>query len=244
MKPVIRLLPFAIADGPTNMAADEAMLLAAAEGTASLRFYGWSPATLSLGYFQPAARRLADPLLAELPWVRRASGGATLVHDQEITYALAVPAGSPWHSAKSWMLRVHEVVRDAFSDLGFGGEIGLVESDDIRAEVLCFQKLTVGDLVCRGHKIGGSAQRKHRRALLQHGSILLRQSRWTPALPGIRELTGRDVTAAEVEAAVVRRFAQATGWVLTPEKWRDDERISIERLVREKFEDAAWNDKR
>src|SRR5262245_58709107 len=95
----IRLLPFAIADGPTNMAADEAMLLRAAEeGMASLRFYGWSPATLSIGYFQPAAIRLSDPRWATLPWVRRPSGGATLVHDRELTYALALPSGLPWQS--------------------------------------------------------------------------------------------------------------------------------------------------
>ena len=62
--PTIRLLPLEIADGPSNMAADEMLLESAAQGVASLRFYGWSEATVSLGYFQPAAARLADPLLA------------------------------------------------------------------------------------------------------------------------------------------------------------------------------------
>ena len=58
------------------MAADEALVRSAAEGIASLRFYGWSAATLSLGYFQPHSTRFSDPLLAALPWVRRPSGGA------------------------------------------------------------------------------------------------------------------------------------------------------------------------
>src|SRR4051812_16012691 len=96
--PVCRLLPFVTADGPWQMAADEVMLEAAVAGTASFRTYGWTAVTLSLGYFQPAAVRLADPLLASLPFVRRASGGATLVHDREVTYALALPAGPPWQS--------------------------------------------------------------------------------------------------------------------------------------------------
>jgi len=57
----VRVLPFAVADGPHNMAADEALLRAAVSGRASLRFYGWSAATLSLGYFQPEAVRRELP---------------------------------------------------------------------------------------------------------------------------------------------------------------------------------------
>src|SRR5205814_9219218 len=96
--PVCRLLPYAVADGPHNMAADEVLLESAAAGIASLRFYGWSEATLSLGYFQPERLRHEDERLTGLPYVRRPSGGATLVHHHEVTYALALPAGPPWQS--------------------------------------------------------------------------------------------------------------------------------------------------
>ena len=92
----IRLLPFAIADGVTNMAADEVMLRSAADGIASLRFYGWAQATVSLGYFQSHVANRADPKLGALPWVRRPSGGATLVHHHALTYALALPPGDAW----------------------------------------------------------------------------------------------------------------------------------------------------
>ena len=74
--PTVRYFPLQAGDGPTNMARDEAMLLATEQGLASFRFYTWSEATLSLGYFQPAELRLSDPQLASLPWVRRSSGGA------------------------------------------------------------------------------------------------------------------------------------------------------------------------
>ncbi len=94
----VRLLPFATADGPHNMAADESLLEAAIAGAASLRFYGWSVPTLSLGYFQPQSVRLADSRLTGLPWVRRPTGGAALVHHHELTYAVALPAGRPWQA--------------------------------------------------------------------------------------------------------------------------------------------------
>ncbi len=73
---VVRLLPFSVADGPHNMAADEVLLEAADAGLASLRFYGWSAPALSLGYFQPHTDHFRDPLLVKLPYVRRSTGGA------------------------------------------------------------------------------------------------------------------------------------------------------------------------
>ena len=68
-----RLLPFAVADGARNMATDETLLESAVAGVASLRLYGWSQATVSLGYFQPEMVRRTE-LLAPLPFVRRPSG--------------------------------------------------------------------------------------------------------------------------------------------------------------------------
>ena len=48
------------------MAADEVMLESAVTGVASLRFYGWTEATVSLGYFQTERLRREDARLAEL----------------------------------------------------------------------------------------------------------------------------------------------------------------------------------
>ena len=57
------VLPHAIAEGPANMATDEAMLFEAARpgAPALLRTYGWGEPTLSLGYFQATAEAEADP---------------------------------------------------------------------------------------------------------------------------------------------------------------------------------------
>src|SRR5262249_20087454 len=102
----VRLLPLEIADGATNMAADEVLLEGAVAGTAALRFYGWSEPTLSLGYFQPESERHTDAQLSPLPVVRRATGGSALVHDHELTYALALPAGFDWQpKGVSWACR-------------------------------------------------------------------------------------------------------------------------------------------
>jgi lipoate-protein ligase A len=241
---VIRLLPFAEADGPTNMAADETLVRSAADGIASLRFYRWTTATVSLGYFQSACVRLADPLLAPLPFVRRPSGGATLVHHHEITYALALPPWGFGHAGSSWLIRIHRVISGALAELG----VPILFMPDVASkhgDVLCFQQYAVGDVLCHGKKVVGSAQRKYRQALMQHGSILLAQSEHTPALPGIRELTGITVADTALCDAVRRSLQSDTPkWRMDDGIWtRDEMRLTAE-LAAEKYAAAAWNEKR
>jgi lipoate-protein ligase A len=242
---VIRLLPYAEADGASNMAADEALVRSAVEGIASLRFYGWTTATLSLGYFQPCALRLSDSQLALLPWVRRPSGGATLVHHHELTYALALPPGSPWQSGMPWLLHMHRIITAALNELGLTESIDAVSEKPMRhGDVLCFQQYTTGDLLSGGKKVVGSAQRKYRQALMQHGSILLAQSEHTPALSGIRETTGVSLTVAQMQEAILHAFARDTGWRTDAGDWTQQEMEIVEELVTDKYATAEWNEKR
>src|SRR5581483_5152457 len=78
----------------------------------------------------------------------------------------------------------------------------------------CFAAPSAGELVVAGRKLVASAQRREAGALLQHGSILLEDRQGTlPSLavepmPGpapaatLRSALGRDVTRAEVRAAL------------------------------------------
>ena len=243
---MIRLIPYADADGATNMAADEVMVrIAAEQGLASLRFYGWSEATLSLGYFQAANTRLTDHRLASLPFVRRPSGGATLVHHYELTYALALPAGSSWYSAEPWMARMHRIAIEALMSLGVTHGLELSGEATLRhGDVLCFQQFTPGDILCMGRKVGGSAQKKHHRALMQHGSVLLRQSEYTPVLPGIVELTGIEIPNLVLRDAILREFVHDTDWNVKQLDWSMSERMSIDELTEAKYRSHEWNQRR
>jgi lipoate-protein ligase A len=228
------------------MAADEVILESAAAGRPSLRFYRWSEPTLSLGYFQHEKVRRADPRLAALPFVRRATGGAALVHDRELTYALALPSGEPWQCrGESWLTRMHRVLAGALAKLQL--QVGAVAPGERRklGEVLCFLDQTPGDLLSHGRKVVGSAQRKHRAALLQHGAILLAQSEYTPALPGLHELAGAAPdTFDAVERAAVEALAEDTGWRIEPADWTDQEKARREELMASKYTSPAWNAKR
>jgi lipoyl(octanoyl) transferase len=234
----VRLLPYAVADGPHNMAADEVLLEAAVAGVASLRFYGWSEPTVSLGYFQPHAARLPG-----LPWVRRPSGGMMLVHHHELTYCLALPAEAPRQGGETCLWCMHRIIADALSELSFTVRLH-VPPEEHHAGPLCFRHFTAGDLLIGRAKVAGSAQRRQRGAIMQHGGILLAQSPFAPDLPGIHELTGRRLNVAETCAAIERAFSRATGWDLVPQSWSPAELQRIESLVAEKYGRAEWNEKR
>jgi lipoate-protein ligase A len=227
------------------MAADEVLLEAAVAGVASLRFYGWAPATLSLGYFQPEACRRTDPRLTTLPWVRRASGGSALVHHHEITYALALPTGLPWQRrGENWTCRMHGIIAAALATFGVAVRACACGEEQKQGGVLCFLHQTPGDLLLGPHKVVGSAQRKQRGALLQHGGILLAASPHAPALPGIAELSGVRLSVAETCAALCEHFARDTGWILCEGVWTEAERRRGEELSMSKYASAAWNCKR
>jgi lipoate-protein ligase A len=227
------------------MAADEALLESAASGTASFRLYGWSQPTLSLGYFQASAASRAYPRLRQLAWVRRPSGGAALVHHLEVTYALTVPAGAPWQkTGESWLRRMHGIVRATLASFGVAAQECGDREEKKLGEVLCFLHHTPGDLLIDGAKVVGSAQRKQRGALMQHGSILLAVSPWTPQLLGIRELTGVSLSAESLNAAVAEQLAKQTGWQLISSEWTPKERERIDALSVGKYSQSSWNCKR
>lgn len=242
MPPQCRLLPFVCVDGPHNMAADEVLLQSASAGFASLRFYCWQQPTISLGYFQSEQVRRGEKW-ADLPFVRRPSGGDLLVHDRELTYALALPAGPPWQDRTLWVCRMHGIIGTALSDLGVNTGSCALEAN-LWAGVLCFQHATPGDVLINGHKVVGSAQRRRRGYLLQHGGILLGANKYAPELPGINELTGQDLNVDQLSTALKRAFVQETGWNLLESEWTKEEEQLIEELVATKYSQTSWNCKR
>jgi lipoate-protein ligase A len=242
---ICRLLPYAVEHGAFQMAADEVLLRSAEAGVATLRFYGWSQTTASLGYFQSHAVLAADLLLKSLPFVRRLSGGATLVHDHELTYCLTLPANIVAHSGEPWMPRMHRLIAESFADFGLAGRLVVAAGPTVKhGDVLCFQQYTPGDLLCDGFKVVGSAQRKHHQHLMQHGGILLRRSEHAPVLPGVYDLTGIDLAPRQAIDSLLRRLRHDTGWDVIEGEWTQDERIDIDVLIREKYGSPSWNEKR
>lgn len=200
------------ASGAWNMAVDEVLLESAVGGgPCTVRWYRWERATLSIGYFQDRIVAQNDARLSGLPVVRRLSGGGAIVHDHEWTYACTLSADHDLaRDARQLYTRVHEGIIQALAEFGFSAELRGKTDASRGQEFLCFGRGDDFDMVMGSHKVLGSAQRRRKGAVLQHGSLVLRASRWAPEFPGIFDCAGR--TASETE--LVKRLSSAVGNML------------------------------
>lgn len=199
--------------GAWNMAVDQAMLEESLDsGKTFLRLYRWAEPTVSLGYFQDAAEQRDDPRLASLPSVRRLSGGGAILHDQEQTYSCSVPPAHPFSEQPS---RLYEIVHATIvAWLAQHGVSAIKRGENINSAdepFLCFLRGAAPDLVVGQHKVLGSAQRRRRGAVLQHGSLLLRASRHAAELPGICDLVPTFPDSPDIWTLLSARLAKCLG---------------------------------
>lgn len=169
-----------------NMAIDEAMLIAHSEGKAppTVRFYGWRPATLSIGYFQRAEDEVdfSEIRRQGIGFVRRPTGGRAVLHDRELTYSMIVSEEYP--DMPTTVNEAYRVLSEGlvhgFRRLGLKAEMVNLGAPEEKAKytstagsAACFDSPSWYELVVEGRKIAGSAQTRSRGVILQHGSILL-----------------------------------------------------------------------
>jgi len=208
---VWRLIESPPGAGDWNMAVDAALMESvAAGGICCLRFYSWSEPTVSLGYFQEYASRQSHAASASRPLVRRATGGGAIVHDRELTYSVLVPADHPFvaHPPELYQL-LHRTLIESLTNWGLAATLcdNPPHVPAAAEPFLCFQRRATGDVILDGAKIAGSAQRRRRGAILQHGSVLLARSLAAPELFGLAELGGKVIAAQDLSEAWRARLA-------------------------------------
>lgn len=171
-----RLIPPLAASGAMQMAIDQWLLnqYQRGEHPATLRFYTWSPAAISLGYHQ----RSYPVHWHDLNWqgqplelVRRPSGGRAVLHQGDLTYAI-VMAGLGGQRLQTYH-HICEFLRRGWQFLGYPLDYGQ-PGRTYQHHPGCFSSATVADLVTStGYKLIGSAQVWQRGTVLQHGSMRL-----------------------------------------------------------------------
>ena len=263
-----RLLPLMTHQAAENMAIDEAISLAVASGTQvpTLRFYQWNRPTISLGYFQPIAEAevylkniRAD--VSEVRVVRRSTGGGAILHDRELTYSLALPLENATPGPRERVYQaMHQTIREVLAGFAVSSapyrEIasrkrnasnkstvtGLREM--LSEPFLCFQRRTEEDLICSGYKVLGSAQRRVRGGVLQHGSLLLSVSRFASVLPGIQELTNRTIDARVLADRLCKKVGAELGVEWETGQLSERELRQAESISRQRYGDESWTHRR
>lgn len=252
------------------MAVDRTLLEGVAAGAPPvLRLYRWSRPTLSFGRNQPAQGLYDQAAAVErgIGFVRRPTGGQAVLHDDELTYAVAAPVsmlGKPRRAYQAINAALVAGLRSLGLDAhlaehgspGAGSEVAAANAAHDWAAA-CFRTPAPGEVVAGGRKLVGSAQRTEARTILQHGSILVSGSQ-----AAVEELfvngvgshgagaarSGWTTVAAELgrrpgwpelAAAIAHGFREVLGISLAPDELAAHE-IEDARRLAGRFASATW----
>ncbi len=149
------------------------MAQCAQEGIGIIRLYTWNPPALSVGVYQKTDR--IDLLFMNdqgIDFVHRPTGGKAVLHDRELTYAVAVPV-IPERKTLSVVESYRMITQGLISGLAL---LGIVPTParihpPQTVSAACFDHVSLGEPLFRGGKLIGSAQYRTARSILQHGSL-------------------------------------------------------------------------
>lgn len=237
-----------------NMGLDEAVLDSVASGASipTLRFYGWKPRAISLGYFQGIRDEIDIEACKErgVDIVRRITGGGAVFHDAELTYSIVIPEGHPLAPPS---------ILDSYGLLCEGIIEGLKELG-IRSEFS-----PINDIVSGGKKISGNAQTRKKGCLLQHGTVLIKVdvdemfsllkvpkekalgkmiADVKARVTSLSDILGSEIAFEDVAAAMEKGFARALDLDALDGSPTQGETAKAKELAETKFSTREWVFKR
>jgi len=263
----LRVLPYEEQSGSWQMALDEALLCSVISGRSlpALRFYGWNPPCMSVGYFQ----HISDINISRcreggIDVVRRPTGGRAVLHDRELAYSvvLHVPDGRSGSVLETFRM-INVGILQGIRSLGIEAvfhqnkKAGRAAGDN----PYCFSSPSQYEILVEGRKVAGAAQMRRDGVLLQHGSIPLSVDRGKISsllnsgrggsggpersgdhLAGIEELLSKPVDVKKLIEAITGGFEEHFRCLqVTPAA---DELELMQSLRKEKYLSDTWTFRR
>jgi len=234
----MRFLDLTLPTAVENVALDEALVVAAEEGTgaSTLRIWELDHVAVVLG----ASGRIAEDVRLEacradgVPIARRSSGGGTvLIGPGAVNFTVVLPIDSDarLRAVDTAQIYVLERVAEALRAMG----------QDVRV-------LGSGDLTLRSRKFSGSAQRRLKRSVMVHASLIFdlnldlitRYLNPPRRQPGYREARSHEdfmtiLPLPRSEIVLALRTAWNADELAGEPPW-----LMMSRLISEKFGRAAW----
>jgi lipoate-protein ligase A len=163
-----------------NMAADQYILSQMHKGdTIFLRFYTWLHPSITLGYMQQPQEtlRLDKCTTDTVEWIRRPTGGRAVLHKGDLTYSCIFPKSTSFlgSNVKESYAAIMVCLKEGLNKAGI--TVSTHDSyDELRAvkreiKLPCFLAPNRDEIMVKGRKLVGSAQKRTTSGVLQHGSI-------------------------------------------------------------------------
>lgn len=198
-------------DGSYNMEFDEAEAYRCAQiqEYPTLRFYGWKPPAISIGYNQSMDDFDVGRISAAgLNIVRRPTGGRAIFHSDEVTYSVVMQLDNI--GPRAVYRFINEGLLNGLRHLGVDAELtgngtDFPEFYKSPSSIPCFSSSAKCEIQYKGRKLVGSAQRRYGKAILQHGSILLGPEHrklvdfLAPQLDKVKDKLEEEITARTID---------------------------------------------
>lgn len=253
-----RLLKLETSDAYTNMAVDEAILMARIDNIVpnTLRLYQWHPSAVSIGRFQ----KLADEIHVDnckkdgVDIVRRITGGGAVYHDSEGELTYSIVAKTADLGCKDLdMLGAYQKICSGLNEA--------VKILGTKAEYRPPDPKRCPNLTISGKKISGNAQTSKKGILLQHGTFMMDIDHkkmftflkvpWAKTLNDVLEVSKRKLTSARQELdsnfstkdachALIKGFEKALNVRFAEAELTEYEQQLAKKLRKERFVTEEW----
>lgn len=220
----LNIIPFKKYSGKYNMEYDDYLFSSFEQGLLkdTLRIYGWEKPCISLGYTQDPDKELnmANCKKFGIEVVKRPTGGGIVLHNEhEVTYSFVCDKDDP--RLPKGLINSYKflsnIVIEALNQVGVRAEL----SDTRHSEQarICFSFPASYEITMDGVKIVGSAQKRGKKALLQQGSIFIRNSELKPDelirncidFKSIYDILGKEIDQDELAEALSSEFERVFG---------------------------------
>ncbi len=226
----VRYIPPIEARAERQMAIDEAILRSYDEGECppTIRFFRFKPSAITIGYSHDVQDVIHEEECKDLdiPFVRRATGGGTVFHDHqgEITYSMVTE-------------KVEGNIEDSFYQ-NLKPIIKTLENYELDAKFKPYN-----DILVNGKKISGSAQRRGKRGLLQHGTLM-----YATDIETLTSILKIDEDKLKEKGAssfsdLVTTIEDETGWKPDPEELIQEMKEAYASILEVELEEGELTDK-
>ncbi len=252
----IRLLQTGHQSAAFNMALDEVLIERIAQGKSmpSLRFYGWSPRAVSIGYFQSLESEvdLEECKKQGVDFIRRQTGGGAVFHDEEVTYSIHLPIDQNVVSRK---------IADSYREICAGLLKGL-KLMNIEASFAGLNDIIVLTEV-GPKKISGNAQTRKKGIILQHGTLLKQVdvdkmfsllkvpdekmkgkliTQIKERVTSVEKFLGREIEFESIVQHLIKGFESAfSNFEFVEDSLTEEENALVQQLMSEKYQSKDWN---
>jgi lipoate-protein ligase A len=245
--------------GSRNMSVDEFLMRRAeAAATTYLRFYRWDRPTASLGYSQAHEKVLDLDFCRRngIGVVRRLTGGKLVLHDKEVTYAVASADGAVFTETLRDSYRlISRALMKGLELMGLEPHMAEISPPSyVKGTMPCFALPARDEIEIGGKKIVGSAQKRTGPVFLQHGSIPLEKdealltaaagraaaSAEEKGMTSISEALGRPVDFAWAVERLRRGFAEFFGVTLEPFILTPGDQDEVSALEATRYATPEW----